>query len=98
MNIKTFSIQTTCKLIQFPLGGERKFFKWLREKGYLLTNNEPAQKYLNLGLFILVKKTIKRGNQPITLLLPRVTLKGLNYLNESVKKDFPICKPCSDAN
>jgi len=98
MKEKTFSIQTTSKILQFPLGGERKFFQWLRDKGYLLKGNEPAQKYIDSGVFILALIKIKKGQTTLILTVPRVTIKGLSILNEMVKKDFPICKPCADAN
>lgn len=49
--------------------GEKKLYRWLREKGYICKNStEPTQMAMNLGLFEIVVRTIERGDAP-----PRVT-------------------------
>lgn len=49
--------------------GEKKLYKWLREKGYICKNStEPTQMAMNLGLFEIVVRTIERGDAP-----PRAT-------------------------
>jgi len=41
---QSLSIAEVAKLVDFS-GGEYKFFGWLRENGYLLQDNTPAQLY-----------------------------------------------------
>lgn len=45
--------------------GEKKLYRWLREKGYICKNStEPTQMAMNLGLFEIVVRTIERGDAP----------------------------------
>ena len=45
--------------------GEKKLYRWLREKGYICKNStEPTQMAMNLGLFEIVVRTIERGDTP----------------------------------
>lgn len=45
--------------------GEKKLYRWLREKGYICKNStEPTQVAMNLGLFEIVVRTIERGDAP----------------------------------
>lgn len=45
--------------------GEKKLYRWLREKGYICKNStEPTQTAMNLGLFEIVVRTIERGDAP----------------------------------
>lgn len=49
--------------------GEKKLYRWLREKGYICKNStEPTQMAMNLGLFEIVVRTIERSDAP-----PRAT-------------------------
>lgn len=45
--------------------GEKKLYRWLREKGYICKNStDPTQMAMNLGLFEIVVRTIERGDAP----------------------------------
>lgn len=45
--------------------GEKKLYRWLREKGYICKNStEPTQMAMNLGLFEIIVRTIERGDAP----------------------------------
>lgn len=45
--------------------GEKKLYRWLREKGYICKNStEPTQMAMNLVLFEIVVRTIERGDAP----------------------------------
>jgi phage antirepressor YoqD-like protein len=92
---KTFSVAQTAKVTRFP-GGEIQFFAWLRLNGYLISDNTPAQKYLNVGWFEVKTTTLHRLNPPEVVLVTRVTIKGLAALERIVKAEFPICKPCKE--
>jgi len=88
-----FSIQETAKLTKFP-GGEIKFFKWLREKGYLLKDNQPNQRYMDCGWFELEKATIHQTKPKLVVPVTYVTIKGLYALEKVVHTEFPPCIPC----
>jgi phage antirepressor YoqD-like protein len=89
----TFSVREVAKLTQFPLGGEKIFFDWLRFKNYLLSNNEPRQKYIDQKLFVTTIKTIYSAKPPFNVIVTRFTTKGLNYIDKVIKKDFPPSLP-----
>jgi len=61
--------------------GEKKLYRWLREKGYICKNStEPTQMAMNLGLFEIVVRTIERGDvPPKATRTTKVTGKGQVY-------------------
>lgn len=69
--------------------GRNRLFTWLREQGYLMTNNVPYQRYINNGYFkvIEVSKITSYGKInvfPKTL----VTGKGQIFLVERLREEF----------
>ncbi len=92
----TFSLRQAAKLTGFP-GGRNKFIKWLHNQGYLLSNNEPSQKYVDNGWMTYRLKPIITGMTSFEATVTRVTAKGLAGIERHVQQDFPICKPCPDA-
>ena len=69
--------------------GRNRLFTWLRDQGYLMTNNVPYQRYINNGYFkvIEVSKITSYGKInvfPKTL----VTGKGQIYLVERLREEF----------
>lgn len=64
--------------------GERRFFQWLRENGYLCQYgnryNQPSQKAMDLGLFEIKKTTITKPNGDVMVAsTTKVTGKGQIY-------------------
>ena len=64
--------------------GERRFFVWLRENGYLCSYgeryNQPTQKAMELGLFEIKKTTIQKPNGDTLISnTTKVTGKGQVY-------------------
>ena len=61
--------------------GEKRFYKWLRENGYICKRDtSPTQKAMELGLFEVVIRTIERGNGlPLESKTTKVTGKGQQY-------------------
>lgn len=61
--------------------GEKKLYRWLREKGYICKNStDPTQMAMNLGLFEIVVRTIERGDaSPKVTRTTKVTGKGQVY-------------------
>lgn len=57
-----------------PLG-EKRFYKWLRENGYICQNStSPTQKAMELGLFEIIVRTVERGDGlPIETKTTKVT-------------------------
>ena len=61
--------------------GEKRFYKWLREKGYICQRSTvPTQKAMELGLFEIVVRTVERGNGlPLETKTTKITGKGQQY-------------------
>lgn len=61
--------------------GEKRLFRWLREKGYICKNSTmPTQKSMELGLFEIIVRTVERGNDlPLETKTTKVTGKGQIY-------------------
>ena len=78
--------------------GEIRLFALMRELGILMPNNEPLQKYLNMGYFrrkpqTFTKPNGERGINLITLITPRGQVKLAKKLIEAIKaKNTPRIK------
>ena len=64
--------------------GQNRFFKWLRENGYLIKRkgtdyNMPTQKSMNLKLFEIKERTIVDGNSTRIVKTPKITGNGQQY-------------------
>lgn len=64
--------------------GQNRFFKWLRENGYLIKRkgtdyNMPTQKSMNLKLFEIKERTIVDGNSTRIVKTPKITGSGQQY-------------------
>lgn len=64
--------------------GQNRFFKWLRENGYLIKRkgtdyNMPTQKSMDLKLFEIKERTIVDGNSTRIVKTPKVTGNGQQY-------------------
>ena len=69
--------------------GRNRLFKWLREKGVLMKNNLPYQRYVEAGYFQVCDAN--GGSKEKTLLFPQtmVTGKGQIYLINRLKNEYP---------
>jgi len=70
--------------------GERKLFRWLREHGYLMKNNEPYQKYVDMGLFKMTESSKADGKNIMLFKTTRITGKGQVYLQKRIYKSFGV--------
>lgn len=70
--------------------GRNRLFQWFREKGYLMANNSPYQRYVECGYFTVteVTKNTAYGINVYTKTL--VTGKGQVYFVEKLRKEFGI--------
>ena len=70
--------------------GEKRLYQWLREQGYLMKNNQPYQKYVDMGIFEVVEnpKTNIRG---VALYkTTKITGKGQVYLQQKIYDFFNV--------
>lgn len=69
--------------------GEKRFYKWLRENGYMIYRNGmnvPSQRAMNLGLFEIKETPIVHNDGSTTLnITPKVTGKGQSYFYNKLK-------------
>lgn len=71
--------------------GEKRFFDWLRENGYLIKRhgsdrNLPTQKSMDLGLFEIKETPVPRSKGVVIERTPKVTGKGqLYFINKFIK-------------
>ena len=86
----TIDISKLAKLVKdedIPLG-RNKLFEWLRNEGYLMKDNDPYQKYIDMKIFEIKEYTYKTpyGTKLGTKTL--VTPKGQIYIIEKLKDKF----------
>jgi len=74
-------IRDYCHLISSPTCkfGEKAMFKWLRESKYLQSNNQPYQRYVELGVLEVIERPIYLRNSVQISFTPRITAKGQIY-------------------
>lgn len=68
--------------------GEKRLFKQLREDGYLMANNQPYQRYAELGLFVVVEGTPYTDSQGKShpAFTTRITGKGQVALEKKYRR------------
>lgn len=67
--------------------GQNRMFKWLRDNGYLMANNQPYQDYIDRGWFVVVEGvpfTDSRGKSHPTF-TTRITGKGQVALEKKIR-------------
>ena len=74
-NLKSISV------VAKELGtGQKRLFQILREKGFLMDNNIPYQRYIEQGIFVVREKPLTIGESNISYSQTYVTTKGMEYL------------------
>ncbi|MCM1276986.1 MAG: phage antirepressor [Lachnospiraceae bacterium] len=68
--------------------GRNRLFEWLRKEKYLRSNNEPYQKYIDNGIFVVKELTYSTpyGQQVATKTY--VTGKGQIFIAETLRKQY----------
>ncbi len=64
--------------------GQNRLFKWLRDNGYLMINNEPYQVYIDRGYFEVKSKTIHTPTGEKQVKTTYITSKGQVALTEKI--------------
>ncbi|NLR64842.1 hypothetical protein HGH92_11055 [Chitinophaga varians] len=82
-----FDMKKAAKLLNAKMG-RTKLYRYLREEGVLMSDNEPYQQYVDAGYFKLITKDI-RGRmgqllfrQPVTL----VSMKGVDFIKTKISR------------
>jgi len=64
--------------------GQNRLFKWFRDNGYLMKNNEPYQQYINMELFEVIITTITTNGKTIVRKTTKITGKGQVYFTKKI--------------
>ena len=60
--------------------GQNRLFKWLRNNHYLMSNNEPTQKSMEMKLFEVMERTVNNPDGSVRITrTTKVTGKGQQY-------------------
>lgn len=70
--------------------GRNRLFEWLRDKGYLMSNNTPYQRYIESGYFKVVEVTKNTAYGINVYTKTLITGKGQVYFVEKLRKQFGI--------
>jgi anti-repressor protein len=68
--------------------GRNRLFEWLREKRYLMPNNEPYQNHIDSRLFSVIEKTRESDNGPVPYIQSMITGKGQIALTKKIIEHF----------
>lgn len=76
------------KVLNYKGLGRNKLFQYLRDKGILMSNNTPYQRYVDAGYFRVIKTTWNTTNNDRMVYLKTVIYqKGLDFLSKLIEKD-----------
>ena len=68
--------------------GRNRLFQWLREKGILMSDNLPYQKYIESGYFKVKESVFETSSMMKTYQQTFVTGKGQTYIISRLKKEY----------
>lgn len=68
--------------------GRNRLFQWLREKGILMSNNLPYQKFIDRGYFAVKETVFETSSMMKTHQQTLVTGRGQRYIISRLKKEF----------
>ncbi len=78
-------IREVAKLLNSPEWGEKRLFRFLKNAGVLMENNEPYQKYIDKGYFRVIARTYKVYDEVRTSKTTLVLPKGIDYILKLVR-------------
>ena len=70
--------------------GEKRLFKWLRENGYLMKDNKPYQKYVDMGIFKVIERSRTDDKGTKIFHTTKITGKGQIFLQKKIYEYFNI--------
>ena len=75
------------KVLTMGEQGRNKLFAFLRDKGILMKNNQPYQKYVDAGYFKVIESTWTKPNGDVQINLKTVVYqKGVDYIRKLLSK------------
>jgi len=84
----TFDLGTVAKVINKKGYGRNKLFEFLRENKILMQNNQPYQKYIDIGYFRMIESKItKPAGDTCTNIKTVVFQKGVDYITKLLNKN-----------
>lgn len=70
--------------------GEKRLFNWLRANGYLMKNNRPYQKYIDMGIFKVIEGTRTGTGGTSIYQTTKITGKGQVYLQNKLYDSLQV--------
>ncbi|VXB53014.1 Phage antirepressor Ant [Exiguobacterium sp. 8H] len=70
--------------------GEKRLFQWMRHRGYLMRNNRPYQRYVEMGVLELIERPIVRTEGTEIKFTPRITGKGQEYFFNKLREEYQL--------
>lgn len=68
--------------------GEKRLFQWMRTNGYLMRNNRPYQRYIDMGVLELVERPVVRTAGTEISFTPKITGKGQEYFYSKLREEL----------
>lgn len=84
-----YSMQTTAKVLNRKKMGRTNLMRFLRDQKILTDQNEPYQRFIDQGYFLLILKDIYNGHGAM-IGCPSVSLvseKGINFIKKLFEKE-----------
>ena len=92
----TIDMAAVAKTINQPGYGRNNLFKLLREQKILRKNNQPYQKYVNMGYFKQVIVPIKKKGEVWQGTKTVATAKGIDFIIRIINKDIAAINAAID--
>ena len=70
--------------------GEKKLYEWLRNQDYLMKDNQPYQKYVDMGIFKVVESAKTTSKGTYLYKTTKITGKGQVYLQKKIYEYFKV--------
>lgn len=81
-------LREAAKILAVPNLGQNTLFQILRKAKVLMESNEPYQKYVNQGYFMVRERTYRKGEEIKVAKTTMVTQKGLDFLRRLIIKNI----------
>ena len=83
----TFSMNDTAKILNYKDIGRNKLFSYLRNKGILMTDNRPYQRFVDSGYFKEIESDFIQNGEIVINHTTCVYQKGIDYIRKILDKD-----------
>jgi anti-repressor protein len=80
-------IGTAAKVLKIPGMGRNNLFEFLRNKGILMQNNQPYQRYVDAGYFRVVEQKYTKPDGSTNINIKTLVYqKGLDFIRRTIKQ------------